>query len=920
MVTRAGGARGAFPAAAGLSAAVVLVFGLWGNGYGKEVLPEPAFGNTFYLFMGDGYRGSVEGETPYAEGWPLGGLPYNLQVAKLQEMIARIGPDGPYLRLGIGEALWPTETVDPEDDWNYQGLVGLGQTRQAQEADARVPKGPDPYFNAVIMRSWAEVGMPGIIIVNSGNLVRQAWQSVSDTQAVPRNLTAYLEQFPDMVQRYDDGRISISDDGDGIHEPRDYVEGESWNGNAELGTMLSFSRLVPDSLMEYWNRNMRAAMDHILRINQLYPGLIVAVSIEAENDLNHIRCLQGDCGRYADFSPKAIEEWRQWLSHTGIYGPGGAFEGQGADPWFPTVFNFNAATGSSFSSWAEVDPRSPKAGPEVWDMYLDGGDGDGEWSPNGVAGSGHVQGWCERMVEHRCEDSVNLLWSVASSAGWSRDQVFTHQVPGGFVDAALDPGDVPYWGYGHRLCTLASCAVENGRPGITGFRVTTVNLSLMEALQSLSPDGAWANLEFNPIKTEFCPGYANDYELWSSAYRLNWEKGAHVLCAFRWWVPPEASTWWANIRPDFHRPPPPDGTGDPSIDFEARLRATHQFVSDPNLRFRPWSPTASLTDPLDYLPPPPRLGALAYDPIGQVISFEIDRRIYPTSRRLLWHDPQEYPQWPGMTNVFGWPEFSNGHFHVYRDTVPSFDPSPSNLMEVLPAHVSSVRDSTPPDAAAVFYAVVAVDNGGDQSDPARIWVAPQLVTVDSLVVRLLQNTQYDTTVGLLNAGLRPLRIDSAATTVPWLALGKYPRLIPPGGGESMQVGLVPGSLTPGVYSGQIAISSNDPFAPEKLVRVVMTLDAVGAEQAPVPGALTVMPQPASQRAVLMWHLGRADRAVSLEILDVAGRVVYAAESQTDASGVCTIHLDVAGSLPSGVYLARLSADEAVVRRRIVVLH
>jgi hypothetical protein len=26
-----------------------------------------------------------------------------------------------------------------------------------------------------------------------------------------------------------------------------------------------------------------------------------------------------------DFNPLAIEEWRQWLQNTGIYGPGGDF-------------------------------------------------------------------------------------------------------------------------------------------------------------------------------------------------------------------------------------------------------------------------------------------------------------------------------------------------------------------------------------------------------------------------------------------------------------------------------------------------------------------------------------------------------------------------------------------------------------------
>ena len=110
-----------------------------------------------------------------------------------------------------------------------------------------------------------------------------------------------------------------------------------------------------------------------------------------------------------------------------------------------------------------MDPRDVEhAGPGLWDMYLDGGDMDGEWSPGNPPGSGHEQGWCEVMVEHRCEDSVDWLWEIAQTNGWNRSQIFTHQVPGGFVDEALHPDWIQFWGYEHRLPTLAATAVANG--------------------------------------------------------------------------------------------------------------------------------------------------------------------------------------------------------------------------------------------------------------------------------------------------------------------------------------------------------------------------------------------------------------------------------------------------------------------------
>jgi hypothetical protein len=659
-------------------------------------------------------------------------------------------------------------------------------------------------------------------------------------------------------------------------------------------------------------------MDHVLQINQTYPGLVVAVSIEPENDMNHIRCLQEDCTPFADFSALAMEEWRQWLSHTGLYGVGGEFAGEGAEPWFPTIFDFNAATGSSFSAWAEVDPRSPHAGPAVWDMYLDGGDGDGEWQSSNPPGSGHIQGWCERMVQHRCEDSVNLLWEVAGAAGWSTAQIFTHQVPGGFVEDALNPQDVPFWGYGHRLCTLAACAVENGRPGITGFRETTVNQRLFEALRTqLSPDGAWANLEFNPLMHRYCDGYETDYDLWADAFRMNWESGAHTLCAFRWWVPPETSTWWANIRPDFHRPP--DQNGDGTIQWESRLQATHDFVADDNLRFRPWSPQATAAEPSDYLPPTPRVGALRYDGEAGVISFKIEEHIYPGCDRLLWYDDTDHPFWPGAANVYGWPEFSAGRFYVYRDTVPSFQPGFSNLLGALTMPAFEFVDSALPGSAGVFYAVVAADNGGDRSEAARIWAAPQLLTADSLSASLWQNDSHDTTAALANIGLRPLVIDSVVSSVPWLRTGRYPPSILPDGSGELHLVFDAVGVAAGLHRGEVVIHSNDPFLPETVIAVSMLVEVLAADVAVVPGELVVTPQPAFDRLTLVWALGVADRVVSVELLDLAGRAVKRSIARSDGAGVCETHLSLGEGFSNGVYVVRLSAGGATVQRRLVVL-
>jgi len=204
----------------------VLILGGVGRIEAKDVLPVPCYDNTFYMLIGDGYRGSTDGQTPYDSLWPTGGLNIDYQMTKLREILSRLGPDGPYLRIGMADALWPMDVVDTSagGDWEYKGLDGLdGSTFGEEDSPGQSRVGPDPYFNNTIMESWAQLDMPGILFIQS--LGGQNWKSVDDSLADPGNLTAFLEQYPEAVQRYDDGKISVSDNADGVHSPIDYVEG-----------------------------------------------------------------------------------------------------------------------------------------------------------------------------------------------------------------------------------------------------------------------------------------------------------------------------------------------------------------------------------------------------------------------------------------------------------------------------------------------------------------------------------------------------------------------------------------------------------------------------------------------------------------------------------------------------------------------
>jgi|GEM_PF-2717218 len=886
----------------------------------KDVLPRPTYENTFYLLFNDGYRGSPEGTTPYDEGWPAGGLTLEYQLLKLKDFLSRVGPDGPYLRIGIAESIRPFDIVDPDNDWEYLGLTGLNGSANVRDEDGleQVRGGEDPYFNAVIVKSWALLDIPAILFIHS--LTRQNWQELSDSLAVPGNLVAFIEMQPDAVQRYDDGKICIADNGDNHHTPSDFVEDIDFNGNPDLGTEVSLSRLIPSDLREsYMKRNMQAAMDHVLEINRIYPDRIVAVSCDPEFDINSVRCEQNECQFYADFSEPALSEWRQWLTHTGIYGPGGTYEGQGADPWFSDIEEFNQVTGSSFMLWEDVDPRHETAGDTLWAMYLDGGDMDGEWSPGNPPGSGRKQGWCEVMVEHRCDDAVNWLMEVAQNDGWTSDRFFTHQIPGGFTDEALNENDVPYWGYEHRLATLAATDVENGRPGITGFRETTLNLDLMDVLHDeLSPDGAWSNLEFNPIRSfGYFPQYDDDYDLWIDAIAAHWERGAHIISPFRWWVPPEQPTSWANIRPDYH----PEA--DLSIDFEARLAATHDFVFNPAHRFRPWSPGGgSLEDDIDFLPPSPTIAGFEFDSTGTRISIKLAGEIFEDNTRLLWYDTDRHELWPGLRNMYGWPEFTQGHFAVHRDTVPDFTPNIFNLLAHINVPQFAFTDSVFPETAPLFYAVLAVDNDGDRSpEPTRMYLVPEFSFPgnDTLIIDTDLSSVQDTVLHIANTGDRPLFISDVTGDASWLSVTAFPEFIAPGMVDSIQVRAVSDNLAAGDHISLLTVQCSDPFLPEQFAVIVLRIPLGARGEIKATERLLISPQPATGKLHLEWQSDMPSTAVDVELLDLNGRSVYRQRTYSDDHGSVEFTIVPPDDIGSGTYIARITSRGARFQRKVILL-
>jgi hypothetical protein len=901
----------------------------------SDVLPQPCYENTFYLLLGNGYHWRIPGETAYCPEWDwhTGTLAPWMAEEILRDMLEHIGPPGPYARIGTAEAIWPSLWVDQLNDWSYSpggGRDGLPHATMWRE----VPEGPltaallgdgrdsGAYLNDLVLGPASALRMPLVFFLIGYNRSPQRWEANGYDPAIPLDLTAYLEMTHSNCMLYEDGRVSHSDDLDGVFEPWDYVEDPAWNGNGIVGTCLTLSRMLDPAVREgYVRRNYYQALEHVLTLEQRYPGVIAALTMDPEVEMNNVRFCVGE-SIATDFSEDALAEWGVWLQHAGIYDDQtGEYAGDGCPDnggqGYPTLELFNQQTGSSFSTWSEVDPRSPLAGPGLLDMYLDGGDKDGFFS--GI-GDTSIQGWSEVMVDHFCDDLVGWAMDVLEPAGWDANRVFTHQIPGGFVDDAVDPG-AP-WGYEFRMNPLIAAQVTRGSCGVTGFREDTIHPALFGVLRdSLSGERNWGHFEWNPISHVLDPTgtSSNDYEFWTNAFDTTYSYGCHLVAAYRWWIPPEQEPW-SSIRPyaqSFRVRGVP-------VDFEARLRASHDFIQ--SIRFQPFSkyndgPGVTA----DYDPPP--VGGVAGRCEGAgTVALQWSILIWPDIPQCYWYDPYVRPLWPGMSNVFGWPDFTMGRFEVYRDTVAMFQPGPDNLLATVSNRDSVYTDTTTSVEGWYYYKILARDNDGTVSASAQtIAMIPQIVLDPTSVTdTVAQGAILQDTVLVTNQGSFPLVVEAwleedGGAAPSWAAVSPQADTLLPGASSTLELSLGLGEPEAGDHAATLTLACNDPY--HRFVEVPIELTVEGAAAGGLgPGSValdvSVVPNPVANEA--FFRIQGAAAEPTLFLYDATGQLVDKITLSVCGSGSASIRWKKPSSLGGGMYVWRLVSGRRAVAGRLVL--
>lgn len=230
----------------------------------------------------------------------------------------------------------------------------------------------------------------------------------------------------------------------------------SHNGGNNYFTLSRLNSVYRD----YKKRNVQASTEAIVKWAAAHPSLFAGVSLDSETIMPN---------NGADYNPLATEEWGQWLQNIGIYGPGGAYFGQGRVPAFESIESFNGAVGTTFASWSALQPPPTITPGETFSE---------EW-----------QRWRVTLINHAVADET--LW--IAEAGVPRALVYGHQTPRlddyGFADA------------------LETSTAANGASGVTYYAWTPSDIGQVDNPLRGAGKNNFGVFELNPLTTDAIRSY-----------------------------------------------------------------------------------------------------------------------------------------------------------------------------------------------------------------------------------------------------------------------------------------------------------------------------------------------------------------------------------------------------------------------------
>ncbi|MGE5343206.1 MAG: BACON domain-containing protein [Candidatus Omnitrophota bacterium] len=325
------------------------------------------------------------------------------------------------------------------------------------------------------------------------------------------------------AQWYNDNNITSQTQME-VHELNEYV-------------YTTFSRYAR-KLRKHIESAVLAAFKYLKKIQDQNPDLVITVSAPGEAELNALRINGGTIQEFfCDYSPFAVLEFRDWITHQGEYGSGGKYNGQGYENGGTRyqgdtgLENFNHDFGTAFTSWdlkyyhwslsdpqdsTYTDTINPDPNiipfndysfgamkPQSGAHYIAGG-----FDPPRIMKEKGEDPFCdlfqdfrEWMVHHYIYDMAQIV----RTSGFAKDHYFSHQIPADYLWGTRpnDP-EVPlnerYYASASPLWTAKT--FSDVGMGITMYDINFIShyartsLYAVPAISSMATN--WGAFEYNP--------------------------------------------------------------------------------------------------------------------------------------------------------------------------------------------------------------------------------------------------------------------------------------------------------------------------------------------------------------------------------------------------------------------------------------
>lgn len=255
-------------------------------------------------------------------------------------------------------------------------------------------------------------------------------------------------------------------------------DGGSYYGHNYGNNYFTLSRLNT-VYRHYKKRNVQASAKVIADWAIRNPTLFAGVSLDSETIMPN---------NAADYNPLAVEEWKQWLQNTGIYGPGGDYWGAGRNPPFASIDDFNTATSKSFASWDTMEPPNSITPGVLFDE---------EW-----------ERWRVMLIVNAVSDQT--LW--IAQAGIDRNLIYGHQTP------RMDD-----YGFADDVYTQTAA---NGAGGVTAYGWTPASFGKLNNPIRGTGKNNFGFFELNPLTTDSTASYLTLVTLFND--------GVKIICPNSW--------------------------------------------------------------------------------------------------------------------------------------------------------------------------------------------------------------------------------------------------------------------------------------------------------------------------------------------------------------------------------------------------